>query len=129
MFDEFLDVSEVLASGVYALLSRGTVVYIGKSKCMLARVYAHRNRYANRRRGKDVPWWLEASIPAIAFDQIMVLPCSLDRLDRLEKEMIERYRPKYNERLKPSGAPPVLVVSGMAIPLAPSAPRLVATRR
>jgi len=125
----FVDVSMVLKAGVYALLSRGTVVYIGKSKCMLGRVYSHRNRYVQKRKGRaEVPWWLESAIPAISFDQILVFPCAIEHLDRLERHMIDKYRPRYNQHLKPPGRAETLVLAGIEMTTRPRAPELV-TRR
>lgn len=89
----FQEVSEVLASGVYALVSKGEVVYVGKSKCMLTRVYSHRSL-----RSRRAPSWMP--IKGIQFDQVFVLPVHVDRLDAVEREMINRYKPRHNNLLK-----------------------------
>ena len=48
------------------------------------------------------------------FDRVFVLPCRVEDLDRLERAMIEMYRPKYNIKLKP----PTPIVF---VPMAPQA--------
>jgi hypothetical protein len=89
----FIEVSEVLRSGVYALLLKGEVVYVGKSKCMLSRIEAHRGLFRRR-----APSWMP--IKGVQFDQAYVRPCPVAMLDALELEMINLYKPKLNERLK-----------------------------
>lgn len=93
----FSDVSEVLGTGVYALVYKGVVVYIGKAKAMLTRVYTHRSMWSAARRGK-APKWMP--IKGILYDQVFVQPCAIADLDALEREMIELYKPKYNVLLK-----------------------------
>ncbi len=92
----FHDATAILASGVYVLVAKGTVVYVGKSKCMLVRTYTHRQMQAAKGR-KDRPFWI--STPGIRYDELHVCPCPLDRLDALEREMIHRYQPRYNKKL------------------------------
>lgn len=117
----FIDASEILRSGVYILVHRGVVIYVGKSKAMLARIYTHRNLWASKRRGKgDVPWWMP--IPGIHFDEVHIRPCALADLDRLERDMIELYKPKYNTRLKTdatSRAEVPMTINGIALCLNP----------
>lgn len=87
----FHDISEVLQSGVYMLVKRGVPIYIGQSKRMLHRLYAHRTK-------GDKPSW--HPIKSFVFDQIFILPVHVDKLDQVEREMIERYKPRYNISLK-----------------------------
>ncbi len=89
----FFGVSDVLRGGVYVLVWKGEVVYIGKSKCMVARIYAHRSLH-RRHPGSDVPKWLK--VKGIKFDEIHVKPCLLSDVDRVEQEMIRLYKPKFN---------------------------------
>ncbi len=95
VLDGFIDVSQSLKSGVYALVSQGQVVYVGKSKCMLVRIYSHRN--AKSKKG-SLPSWFP--VKGIAFDEIHIQPCHPDRIDELENQMINRYKPKFNTLLK-----------------------------
>lgn len=93
MLSGFVEVSEVLRSGVYALAYKGEVVYVGKSKCMLTRVETHRGLFRRK-----APSWMP--VKGIQFDQVYVRPCPLAMLDALEVEMINLYKPRLNERLK-----------------------------
>lgn len=92
----FIGVSGVLKSGVYALVHLGRVVYIGKSKTMLARIYTHRAQWGR----KAMPW---LPVKGILFDEVFIRPCPLDRIDSLEYDMINLYKPKYNVQLKHTG--------------------------
>lgn len=94
----FADVSEVLGPGVYVLLRRGIVVYVGKSRKMLARITAHQQVWSAKRSKGEKPWWL--SIPGLLFDEVHVMRCRVDQLDEVEREMIARFRPKYNVQLQ-----------------------------
>ena len=108
----FVDASLALKGGVYALVYRGEVVYIGKAKRMLTRVYSHLHIWASKRQGR-VPSWLP--IDGIYFDEVFLRPCHPDDIDRLEREMIELYKPRLNKRLKtpgPTTAPFSIEVNG-----------------
>ena len=83
MIDGFSDVSEILRGGVYALIWRGEVVYIGKSKSMLARVAAHKKQY-----GQRTPEWFP--IKGVRFDRILVRYEHPDRVDALERQLMSR---------------------------------------
>lgn len=93
----FTNISGILGPGIYALLWRGSVVYIGQSKKMLTRIYTHR---ANR--GKDLSKyegrWVHAR--GISFDDVWILPCKVEVLKSLEAELIELYKPRYNVMVK-----------------------------
>lgn len=97
----FEDVSVVLQSGVYALVKRGTVIYVGKAKRLEARISAHRQSARRAAKGQKIPTWLP--IRGFVFDQVFVRPCHVDDLDRLEAEMINLYKPRFNESLKRPG--------------------------
>lgn len=109
--DGFEDVSLMLRPGVYLLLYRGAVVYVGKSKSMLGRIYAHKNLWAEGRK-KAAPAWLP--IKGVLFDQILIRPCALEDLDALEQEMIARYKPRLNtQHVKVQGTLPKGFVASM----------------
>jgi excinuclease UvrABC nuclease subunit len=91
----FTNISESLRCGVYALAMKGKVIYVGKSKCMLVRIYSHRN--AKSKRG-SLPSWFP--IKGIAFDEVHVRVCHPDSLDQLEFDMINLYKPRLNTNLK-----------------------------
>jgi hypothetical protein len=114
----FKDVSEVLAHGIYALVANGKVVYIGKAKQALARIYAHRSNARKRS-----PAWLSDLAKGIVFDEVHVMPVHPDQIDDLEHALINFYKPRYNIQLKHFGNPriraPLVVTSpsGVAVAL------------
>ncbi len=113
----FLGAGDLLRSGVYALVHKGKIVYIGKSKVMLVRIYQHRNNWSRKKR-ENLPW-----LKGILFDDIYIRPCPLELLDTLEYEMINLYKPKYNVLLKqPGERPATLVVNGRVLSLAQPEP-------
>lgn len=101
----FFNTGAMLKSGVYALVYRGAVVYVGKSKMMLGRIYNHRILWGRSKRShrEGVPWLPKG----ILFDDIWVRPCPLAELDVLEYQMINLYKPKNNTQLK-NGLPVTL---------------------
>lgn len=89
-----VDVSAMLRMGVYLLSRDGVVVYVGQSKCPLARIAAHRS-LARRK----VPSWLP--IRGFVFDKVEVIPTHPDRIDALERALIEFYKPVGNKTHNP----------------------------
>lgn len=87
----FIDVTSLLRGGVYMLMRRRVVVYIGQSRCLLTRIHTHR---ANSNR--KLPSWLPHSARGIAYDEVHILPVHPDRIDEVERELIRHYAPKYN---------------------------------
>lgn len=129
----FSDVSDMLQAGIYALVAHGKVVYIGKAKSMLVRVYTHRNNARKRS-----PAWLPASAKGIVFDEVHVMPCHPDQINDLEHALINFYKPRYNIQLKHFGNPnvtrPLTIVSpgGASVALGgfvPPPPQATITRR
>lgn len=97
MLEGFINVTATLRPGVYALLYAGVVVYIGQaSRAPVDRIYAHRSL-----RSRKAPAWLP--IKGMLFDEVHVLPCPIDRLDEVERALIDLYKPKYNVKLKAPG--------------------------
>ena len=117
----FTDISDSLRCGVYALCAKGVVIYVGKSKKMLGRINSHRQAWADKRRGKAESWIAERlGIPGLLFDQVWVRPCHPDEIDRLESDMINLYKPRYNTQLKTAqkiAVPHTLTINGIAISL------------
>ena len=101
VLESFTDVSAILGPGVYALVKRGVVIYVGKSRSVWQRLYAHRSTANRAARGKPIPTWLP--LKGFVFDEVWVRPCAFADLDRLEEEMINRYKPRFNESLKAAG--------------------------
>ncbi len=94
----FINASEMLKSGVYMLVLRGEVVYIGQAKAMIVRVCTHRS---NAR--KTLPSWMPPSAKGIIFDEVLIRPCPVHLLDSLEYDLINLYKPRHNIALKHNG--------------------------
>lgn len=112
-------VDAILGSGVYALVFYGEIVYVGQAKRLLHRIYQHKNAWERARQGMIPP---KSRARAIRFNGVMILPVKEVDLDRVEKEMIARYRPRHNRQNVPKGKSGLVDVgfdwSGL-IPLAP----------
>jgi len=112
----FLNITKLMHCGVYALVHHGQVVYVGKSKQPMMRIYTH-----VRNRGKKMgpnPGFGKDTGPAvngkgIVFDSVWFLPCMLGQLWTLEVHFIKMFMPKHNVRhnpepkVKPVKEPPI----------------------
>lgn len=99
--DGFVDCSVVMHCAVYALVRKGTVVYVGQSRSAHARLSTHcrmRRRRAPKEGSKN-------ATSGIAFDEVWVRPCTLGELDILEAAMIKKHQPKHNNLLVPKAPP------------------------
>lgn len=116
----FTDVSLLLRAGVYALCKRGVVIYVGKSKSLYSRIYTHKH-FANRgAKGRKIPDWLP--VKGIQFDEVFIRPCVLEDLDKLEYEMVNLYKPRYNQSLKNNLKAPLTTIFVAGVQLNLSAP-------
>ncbi len=113
MLDGFVNVSTILLPGVYALVRGGVVVYVGQSKRPLSRIAAHKSNWGR----KALPAWMPASLRGVLFDEVHVLPCRVEDLDRVEAAIIELYKPRYNIRIKTPG--PVEITPLLSRPATP----------
>lgn len=98
-FEGFTDISPTIRAGVYILVHLGQVVYVGKSKCMLNRIYQHRSLWGSKSRKRKVPNFVPVS--GIPFNEVHVKICKLEDLDYIEQSLIKKYKPKYNIKHKP----------------------------
>ena len=128
MLEGFIDVSAILRCGVYALVREGVVVYVGQSKKMLQRVSAHKSNWGR----KAMPAWMPVSLRGVLFDEVHVLPCRVEDLDRLERALIDLYKPKYNTQLKaptPTTTPMTLTINNVSVPINQPQPTVRFERR
>ena len=83
--DDFTDASEILRAGVYLLLHRGRVVFVGKTTKPMLPIIA-------TLRSKDRPKFLQR----IDFDQILIRWVHPDVLIPTYHSLIAEYQPKHN---------------------------------
>lgn len=127
----FTSAGDILRSGVYALCAKGVVIYVGKSRSMIARINAHRKAWIDKKKGQA---WLseQLGIPGLLFDEIHIRPTPLHLLDEVEREMIDKYKPRYNTQLTTSGkikAPITLTIGGVAIAMNVASKQAVVVER
>lgn len=63
-------------SGIYFLLRRNKIVYIGRTINLINRIYQHSEKN---------------------FDSIRIIKCNIDRLEHYEIRLIRYFQPKYNQ--------------------------------
>jgi|SRR5882672_1590063 len=99
-----MNITKLMHCGVYALVKKGQVVYVGKSKQPLQRIFTHvRNRnkpIGNALYGK-VDVGPSVNGKGIAFDTVWFLPCMLGQLYTLEVHFIKMFMPKHNDKHNP----------------------------
>lgn len=124
VLDGFSNASDILRTGVYALVYRKQVVYVGKSKGMLTRIYTHKSLWSSRR-GKHKLNFIP--IKGILFDECHIRVCTLEEIDRVEQEMIRLYKPKFNIKHNPEPVrhlgPVCLVINGRSIVIGGTPPK------
>lgn len=94
---EEVDASAMLGPGVYALCRSGKVLYVGKAKLLVQRIYTHHNAMDRFRRGKKPL----RGTKGIVFNELRIFPCKAIDLDLLEQKLIRKFCPRYNERICP----------------------------
>lgn len=81
----FADASALLAAGVFCLVDRGEIVYVGTARGpMLPKIAVMRST--------DRPSFL----PKIRFDQVFIRQVHPDRIDSVVSELIATYAPRFN---------------------------------
>lgn len=96
--EQMLDVSwQLEPAGIYFLLKKGEVQYVGKSTNVAVRVAHHRANLIRHRRG--LPEKSPMPLPLVDFDQVRVLLCDRDELAAQEIHWIQRLNPPANTLL------------------------------
>lgn len=94
---EEVEGTAILQAGVYALCRGEEVVYVGKAKILLTRIYAHFNAMDRAKWGKKPL----RGTKGVVFNRIRLFPCDEADLDALERALISRFCPRYNDRMRP----------------------------
>jgi hypothetical protein len=92
--DGFVNYTALLHCAVYALLKRGVVVYVGQSRTPFKRLYSHAT-VRGRPLSSVSPYASKRKL-GFQFDEVWLRPCALTEVDDLERELIQKYRPKNN---------------------------------
>lgn len=86
-------------TGVYLLLAKGEVLYVGKSLNIFHRIGQHVISMRRHLKGKR-PNRLKEELPFIEFDQVMVKWVPIAQIDGEEMKLIQRFLPEHNDLLK-----------------------------
>ena len=122
----FVDPTPLMGCGVYLLMYRATVVYVGKSTKPFARLATHLNLMAKARRGAQP----RGAVKTVLFDKVVFKGCMLGELDELERSLIKEFKPRYNEVHRPKMVEEVrLNVGGREVVLNQGGPPMVQAMR
>ncbi len=86
-------------TGVYVLVLKGTVIYVGKSLNIYHRLGQHVIAMRRHQKGKR-PFKGKEELPFIEFDEIMVKWVPIAQIDAEEMRLIQRFLPERNDLLK-----------------------------
>ena len=95
-----VDVTAILRWGVYVLSYQGKVVFVGKSKCPIVQIAAHRS-LAHKR----MPEWV--TFKGVVFDCVEIFPSHPDRIDTLYADLVTALNPPAHPKPQ-AQAPPHL---------------------
>ena len=89
--EDFADISDCLRGGIFVLLYRGEVVYIGKaSRAMLGTI--------SNLRSKNLPSWM----PRITFDQVLIRAVHPDQIESVYTSLLAEHHPRHNRDFVPA---------------------------
>lgn len=88
-----------IGTGVYLLILKGEVLYVGKSLNIYHRIGQHVSGMRRYKKGLRPPKGKE-EVPLIEFDRIMVKWVPIHQIDAEEMKLIQRFLPEHNELLK-----------------------------
>lgn len=101
-FEGFEPVSHATAPcGVYALVAKGEVVYVGQARNVYQRLTSHLNNRLRKRQRPSDRFISPGDIRSrkIEYDSVLVKWVPENDLDIVERELILALRPKYNLRV------------------------------
>lgn len=80
MSTKYIKRADLRISGIYFIMHRGKIVYIGKSVNVMNRIATHE------------------MITNKEWDHVRVIPCPIDKLLHYEVRWIKKFKPEYNHR-------------------------------
>ena len=85
-------------TGVYLLVWKGEVLYVGKSLNIFHRIGQHVTAMRRHKKGL-LRYKSKEEVPFIEFDRIMVKWVPLAEIDREELKLIQRFLPEHNVKM------------------------------
>jgi hypothetical protein len=79
-------------------MSKGEVLYVGKSLNIFHRIGQHVSAMRRRRKGA-LPYKGKEEVPFIEFDRIMVKWVPIERVDAEEMKLIQHFLPEHNVKM------------------------------
>lgn len=86
-------------TGVYVLMLKGVVIYVGKSLNIFHRLGQHIIAMRRHKKGKR-PYKGKEELPFIEFDEIRVKWVPIAQIDAEEMKLIQRFLPERNDLMK-----------------------------
>src|ERR1700676_4108757 len=87
------------ATGVYVLMGKGMVLYVGKSLNIYHRIGQHITAMRRHKKGL-LRYKSKEDLPFIEFDEIKVKWVPIHQIDAEEMKLIQRFLPEHNELMK-----------------------------
>jgi hypothetical protein len=81
--------------GVYVLIGKGQVLYVGKSLNLYMRIGAHVTAMRRFKKGMR-PYKGREDLPFFEFDQVLVKLTHISQIDAEERKLIQRFLPESN---------------------------------
>jgi hypothetical protein len=85
-------------TGVYVLMWKGEVLYVGKSLNIFHRIGQHVTAMRRHKKGL-LRYKSKEEVPFIEFDKIMVKWVPISRIDAEELKLIQRFLPEHNVKM------------------------------
>lgn len=86
-------------TGVYLLIGKGEVLYVGKSLNIFHRIGQHVTAMRRHKKGL-LRYKAKEETPFIEFDEIRVKWVPIQRIDAEEMKLIQRFLPEHNAHMK-----------------------------
>ncbi len=87
-----------LGTGVYLLINKGTVLYVGKSLNIFHRIGQHIIAMRRHMKGKR-PYKGKEELPFIEFDEVKVKWVPIAQVDAEEMKLIQLFLPEHNQKM------------------------------
>jgi len=111
--EQVISLSGICGPGVYLLQRGDRVVFVGRAKCLLISIAAHRTA-----RGQKLPEWFP--IRGVVFDNVSIIPTNYERALLLAEALVKHHKCLTNLRAQYTPAPfPTITPPPSTIPHIP----------